>query len=383
MTLLRNNRALTLVSLLFIIAVTLLSRAPTLNRITHLSPFWSYRLFFHGNDSYVGQILLNIALFIPFGYYLSALFRSPWAIAGSFLTSATVESLQFATCRGMLDVDDLISNVIGGVLGFLLWSRINSRKSNKEKRFASFVLMSFCLIGCLIVAGADNRGIENSRITEQFNFDLESVGLQNDFATICGKCYVYGRPELGFVLVCDQIEIDTERQKEQFSATIRLPHEKVELQVRFKGYKPMPTGVWLCPDGTIDFVAENVENPEGVPEGAVLKAYSPEFDTYVYKDGDRLLWMVGWDGLDSNTEIIYHIHTNEPEKLPEHRKQYGFDNVGFWAKDNVENASGNELESLGRYRVFERRIPKEYNVTAISVGFNTDDEITWWQSFRP
>ena len=42
----------------------------------------------------------------------------------------------------------------------------------------------------------------------------------------------------------------------------------------------------------------------------------------------------------------------------------------------------NELEPIDLYRVFERKIPDEYNVTAIVVGFNTDGTITWSDSFR-
>lgn len=83
--------------------------------------------------------------------------------------------------------------------------------------------------------------------------------------------------------------------------------------------------------------------------------------------------------IDKNTEIIYHIHTTEPEKLPEKRIQYGFDNRGFRA--GVERAE-NELEGIHHYRVFEKEIPQDYNVTAVVVGFNTDGMITWNDSFR-
>ena len=96
------------------------------------------------------------------------------------------------------------------------------------------------------------------------------------------------------------------------------------------------------------------------------------------QDVERLLWLIGTE-IDKSTEVIYHIHTDEPEKLPENRVQYGFDNRGF--RVGAERAE-NELEPIDLYRVFERKIPDEYNVTAIVVGFNTDGTITWSDSFR-
>lgn len=96
------------------------------------------------------------------------------------------------------------------------------------------------------------------------------------------------------------------------------------------------------------------------------------------QDGERLLWLIGTE-VDKSTEVIYHIHTDEPEKLPGKRAQYGFDNRGF--RVGPEKAE-NELESIGHYRVFEKEIPEEYNVTAVVVGFNTDGIVTWTDSFR-
>lgn len=139
----------------------------------------------------------------------------------------------------------------------------------------------------------------------------------------------------------------------------------------------MPTGIWVNED-RIEYVAKEIPVIDGLPETAVLKARNEEYDTLVYQDGYRLLWLIG-SPIDRNTEIIYHIHTTEPETLPEKRIQYGFDNRGF--RVGVERTD-NELDSIEHYRVFEKEIPEEYPVTAICVGFNTDVTITWSNSFR-
>lgn len=110
----------------------------------------------------------------------------------------------------------------------------------------------------------------------------------------------------------------------------------------------------------------------------ILKAYVPENEVYVYQFNNVLYWLIGHP-VDKRTEIIFHLHTNEPEKLPEHRKKYKFDNLGFrpGGKTEITNTM-----RCGKYRVFEKSLPSEYNITSVTVGFNTDGKITWTRSFR-
>ena len=73
------------------------------------------------------QFLLNIMVFIPFGYLLPYAFR--WFRARvrfrpvliCFLLSFMVENLQLMTRRGLYDLDDIISNTIGGFVGQYLY----------------------------------------------------------------------------------------------------------------------------------------------------------------------------------------------------------------------------------------------------------------------
>ena len=64
---------------------------------------------------------------------------------------------------------------------------------------------------------------------------------------------------------------------------------KAEVQVKFKGYPVMPTGVWINGD-RIEYVAGEVPIIKGLPECAVLKVWNEEFDTLVYQDGERILY---------------------------------------------------------------------------------------------
>ena len=61
------------------------------------------------------QIKANVLLFVPLGMLLNkkALIIAP-------VISLFIEILQLLMCRGVFDVDDIISNSIGAVIGFVI-----------------------------------------------------------------------------------------------------------------------------------------------------------------------------------------------------------------------------------------------------------------------
>ena len=73
------------------------------------------------------NIILNILLFIPFGYLLPSLFpRLRWwqVVLLGLAFSLCIELLQLITKLGYADVDDLINNTLGAVIGFLCFKLI-------------------------------------------------------------------------------------------------------------------------------------------------------------------------------------------------------------------------------------------------------------------
>lgn len=73
------------------------------------------------------QFYLNMMLFVPFGYllpYVFSWFRARVRIRPvlvCFLLSFIVENLQLMSRRGLYDLDDMISNTLGGLIGQLLY----------------------------------------------------------------------------------------------------------------------------------------------------------------------------------------------------------------------------------------------------------------------
>ena len=84
--------------------------------------FWIYREQVR-TFAWVSNLLGNVIGFLPFGFILPVIFRnfrSFWSIMfGGFLFSLLVETIQLVTKVGCFDVDDLILNTLGAILGYL------------------------------------------------------------------------------------------------------------------------------------------------------------------------------------------------------------------------------------------------------------------------
>ena len=86
-----------------------------------------------GNTKIVGWsslkgIVLNILLFIPFGYLLPEILPQKkwtwWKVALLGMTgSLVIEVIQLVTRLGFADIDDLMNNTIGALIGYLLYKK--------------------------------------------------------------------------------------------------------------------------------------------------------------------------------------------------------------------------------------------------------------------
>lgn len=70
----------------------------------------------------------NILIFVPFGFFISVASRARgffMTLFYSFALSLCVEIFQLITRVGSFDVDDLLLNTIGGVVGYILFAICN------------------------------------------------------------------------------------------------------------------------------------------------------------------------------------------------------------------------------------------------------------------
>lgn len=127
----------------FVLTITIFKRVPTQNPRYELTLFWSYRAIINGMTRLIAENFWNIILFIPIGILLSVLIfqKNAWfSIILSLILSAALEVTQLITHRGLFEFDDIIHNVLGAVIGVMLYmlsknlrEKFQDRKKEKGK----------------------------------------------------------------------------------------------------------------------------------------------------------------------------------------------------------------------------------------------------------
>lgn len=98
-----------------------------------LEPFWSYKQFFT-NEEIRWEIINNIILFIPLGVILYCIYPKKIIVLIPIVLSLCIEFVQFIAKTGLCEVDDIISNSLGAVIGYWVGGL---RKSIRNKRIVS------------------------------------------------------------------------------------------------------------------------------------------------------------------------------------------------------------------------------------------------------
>lgn len=139
------------------------------------------------------QALANIMLFIPLGVLLPLVFyKIKWSTSKILIVSSlltlTIELLQMSGGR-CFDVDDIILNIIGGVLGYatLCITRfLRRRLSSKSKKIIASIIYSIgALCVLLLIISAIVR---NNRVINPNSIIIE---IMNDISVfLLGVCFV-------------------------------------------------------------------------------------------------------------------------------------------------------------------------------------------------
>ena len=89
-------------------------------RLFNLVPFWSYQAFIEGQNAVMAEKIVNVALFVPIGMLIPIAFSEiKWysVLLISVLLSLLIEVTQFLFYRGYSEVDDIIHNSLGALIG--------------------------------------------------------------------------------------------------------------------------------------------------------------------------------------------------------------------------------------------------------------------------
>ena len=145
--------------------------------------------FFRGFNN----IIVNIFMFSPLGYFLPLMFKKFKNLKNTILLSLTI-SLTFEICQyflylGSTDIDDVILNTMGALIGFLFYKFLCKVIKNRDK-LKYFITIILSIIG-FVVAGyfaidyfgimfGINKNINNSNY--KINLDNSEVGINEDNA---------------------------------------------------------------------------------------------------------------------------------------------------------------------------------------------------------
>lgn len=109
----------------------------------NLVPFKEIRRFIVylnvvGIESFLLNIVGNIVGFMPFGFFLPVISRRSRrffnTVLLSFLFSLSIETIQLVFKVGSFDVDDMILNTAGGILGYILYKIVQHIRVRRKKR---------------------------------------------------------------------------------------------------------------------------------------------------------------------------------------------------------------------------------------------------------
>lgn len=146
-----------LFSLLFIIYVMCLFEVVTIQDnnygLSNLIPFKEIFRYNIGSRLFVKNIIGNILLFLPYGYFATYYLGNKNVWPTAFLTmvvSLTIECVQLKIGR-TFDIDDVILNTCGGMVGFFIYNMSERFGQKLPKVFKTDGFINFVVVVVLII----------------------------------------------------------------------------------------------------------------------------------------------------------------------------------------------------------------------------------------
>ena len=119
---LRYSATLLLIEyIFFLFCSTVIFRVTGATRQYDFHPFWSYQAIQDGREELLAENIMNVVVFIPVGLLLGIAFKQvTWwkALLLGCSISVTIETLQFFFMRGFSEVDDVMHNTLGCLIGY-------------------------------------------------------------------------------------------------------------------------------------------------------------------------------------------------------------------------------------------------------------------------
>ena len=117
----------------------------------NFEPFKEILRYKLGSRLFFKNVIGNVVLFIPYGIFASLytkIEKPHHALALIFFASATVETTQLLIGR-VFDIDDIILNIVGGMIGYIIYITISKIGNKLPKFFRSNIFLN--IISTLLV----------------------------------------------------------------------------------------------------------------------------------------------------------------------------------------------------------------------------------------
>lgn len=117
-------------------------------------PFREIFRFPFMSRGFIYNVIGNIVLFMPFGYFVSDYLKAhkiSHIFITSFIISLTAELIQFKIGR-TFDVDDILLNVLGAIIGFFVYRLVQKSKDiipNFLKNEIFYNILAFVVLGVI------------------------------------------------------------------------------------------------------------------------------------------------------------------------------------------------------------------------------------------
>lgn len=145
-----------LISLIFIVYILCLFHVVTFQDnnygVSNFIPFKEIFRYNVGSEKFIKNVMGNIMLFIPYGFLASYFLNNKKLSVISILTiivSLTIETVQYYIGR-VFDIDDIILNLLGGIIGFLIFIGIDAIR-NKIKILRNDTVLDILIILMLAI----------------------------------------------------------------------------------------------------------------------------------------------------------------------------------------------------------------------------------------
>lgn len=206
-------RKLTIVAVLFcylivVLGATLGNRGDYYQGSVNLHPFSAYREAWNSFSITAWRnIILNILMFVPFGFLLPVLserFRKAWkTYLVGFMLTVVIECIQYSTGRGIFEIDDIIGNTIGTMIGYglvmLLFFISGKLKNNTPtisgRRAIAYQvpLMLTLVLFSSIFLTYSKQELGNLSVAHSYRYNMSGIDIKSDISLsdLEGKAYVY------------------------------------------------------------------------------------------------------------------------------------------------------------------------------------------------